>query len=160
MEESDLNSRKAFAKFVAPQVVRRNSILKKHIIFAGFFFLTSPMVFCNQKYFNHVQRAAKAYRIEIPIDKMKIVPDEKGKNSFYITLASNRNNFEMVMLVGYIASGQAMKTGYGPETFFVSVDVPLGEGFRLVTSATKEDLQQLLLGKINTAQFVRKVKYL
>ena len=118
------------------------------------------MVFCNQKYFNQVQKAAKAYRVEVSADKMKIVPDEKGKDSFYITLASNRNNFEMVMLVGYIAAGQAMKTGYVPETVFVSVDVPLGEGFRLVTFATKEDLQQLLLGKINTAQFVRKVEYL
>ena len=91
---------------------------------------------------------------------MEIVPDRNGKNSFKITLASNRNNFEMVMLVGYIAAGQAMKTGYEPETFFVSVDVPLGEGFRLVTTAAKVDLQQLLSGKINTAQFVRKVKYL
>ena len=91
---------------------------------------------------------------------MEIVPDRNGKNSFKITMASNRNNFEMVMLVGYIAAGQAMKTGYEPETFFVSVDVPLGEGFRLVTTAAKVDLQQLLSGKINTAQFVRKVKYL
>ena len=134
--------------------------MKKHIIFAGFFFLISPIVFCNQKYFNQVQKSAKAYRVTISKDKMKIVPDAKGKDSFYITLASNRNNFEMVMLVGYIAAGQAMKTGYAPDTFFVSVDVPLGEGFRPVTSVTNEDLQQLLSGKINTAQFVRKVKYL
>ena len=134
--------------------------MKKLIIFAGFFFLTSPIVFCNQKYFNQVQKAAKAYRVNVSVDKMKIVPDEKGKDSFYITLASNRNNFEMVMLVGYIAAGQAMKTGYAPETFFVSVDVPLGAGLTLVTSATKEDLQQLLSGKINTAVFVRKVDYL
>ena len=134
--------------------------MKKHIIFAGFFFLISPMIFGNQHFFSEVQKAAKVYRVEVSADKMRIVPDEKGKDSFYITLASNRNNFEMVMLVGYIAAGQAMKTGYAPETYFVSVDVPLGEGFRLVTSATKEDLQQLLLGKINTAQFVRKVKYL
>ena len=134
--------------------------MKKHIIFAGFFFLTSPIVFCNQKYFNQVQKAAKAYRVTISKDKMKIVPDAIGKDSFYITLESNRNNFEMVMLVGYIAAGQAMKTGYAPETFFVSVDVPLGEGLTLVTSATKEDLQQLLSGKINTAVFVRKVDYL
>ena len=84
---------------------------------------------------------------------------EKGKDSFYITLASNRNNFEMILLVGYIAAGQAMKTGFEPETFFVSVDVPLGEGFRLVTSTTKEDLQQLLSGKINTAQFVKLVEF-
>ena len=69
-------------------------------------------------------------------------------------------NFEMIMLIGYIAAGQAMKTGFEPETFFVSVDVPLGEGFRLVTTATKGDLKRLLSGQINTAQFVRKVKYL
>ena len=118
------------------------------------------MIFGNQHFFSEVQKAAKVYRVEVSADKMRIVTDENGKDSFHITLASNRNNFEMVMLVAYIAAGQAMKIGYEPVTFFVSVDVPLGQGFRLMTSATKEDLQQLLLGQINTAQFVRKVKYL
>ena len=155
-----MNSRRAFTKFAGPQVDSQERLLKKPIIITVFFILTFQPVFGNEKYFSQVQKTAKAYRVETSGDKMKIVPDEKGKDSFYITLASNRNNFEMVMLVGYIAAGQAMKTGYVPETFFVSVDVPLGEGFRLVTFATKEDLQQLLLGKINTAQFVRKVKYL
>ncbi|HHZ80298.1 MAG TPA: hypothetical protein EYN59_04185 [Candidatus Marinimicrobia bacterium] len=112
--------------------------MKKPIIITVFFILTFQPVFGNEKYFSQVQKTAKAYRVETSGDKMKIVPDEKGKDSFYITLASNRNNFEMVMLVGYIAAGQAMKTGYEPETFFVSVDVPLGEGFRLVTTATKK----------------------
>ena len=64
------------------------------------------------------------------------------------------------MLVGYIAAGQAMKSGFNPTAYFVTVDVPLGEGFRLVTTASKDDLKKLLLGEINTAQFVRKVKYI
>lgn len=53
-----------------------------------------------------------------------------------------------------------MKTGFEPEDVFVTVDVPLGDGLRLVTTAEKKDVKELLSGKINTAQFVRRVKYL
>ena len=114
----------------------------------------------SNKYFNEVKKVAKSYRIETSFENMKIVKDENGKDVFYITISSNRNNFEMVMLVGYIAAGQAMKSGFQPSSVFVTVDVPLGEGFRLLTTATTEDLKQLLSGKITTKNFVRRVKYI
>ena len=44
---------------------------------------------------------------------MKIVPDSNGNDTFHLTLSSNRNNFEMVMLVGYIAAGQAILESAG-----------------------------------------------
>lgn len=134
--------------------------MRKTLLLATLLAVISAPLSGNQKYFKSVQQAAKAYRVDASLDNMKVVPDEKGKDSFYLALASNRNNFEMVMLVGYIAAGQAMKTGFAPESVFVTVDVPLGEGFRLVTTASSDDVKQLLAGKINTAQFVRKVKYL
>lgn len=105
-------------------------------------------------------KTAKTYRVEASQNDMKVVSNEEGKPAFYIALKSNRNNFEMVMLVGFISAGEAMKTGFEPEDVFVTVDVPLGDGLRLVTTAEKKDVKELLSGKINTAQFVRRVKYL
>ena len=134
--------------------------MRKSTFFSVFLLVCVQVLFANPKYFNQVKKAAKAYRVEASLDKMKIVPDSNGKETFHITLSSNRNNFEMVMLVGYIATGQAMKSGFEPTAIYVTIDVPLGEGFRLVTTATSDDLKQLLSGKINTAQFVRKVKYI
>ena len=134
--------------------------MQKLKLFIGLCLFTVSTVFANPKYFNQIKKAAKAYRVDASLDKMKIIPDSDGKESFHLTLSSNRNNFEMVMLVGYIAAGQAMKSGFEPAAFFVTVDVPLGEGFRLVTTASKDDLKKLLKGEINTAQFVRKLKYI
>ena len=134
--------------------------MRKSTFFSVFLLVFVQVLFANPKYFNQVKKTAKAYRVEASLDKMKIVPDSNGKETFHITLSSNRNNFEMVMLVGYIAAGQAMKSGFEPTAIYVTIDVPLGEGFRLVTTATSDDLKQLLSGKINTAQFVRKVKYI
>ncbi len=134
--------------------------MRKTIVLAAVFLLTSQALFANQKYFKEVKKAAKKYRVETSFENMKIVKDEKGKDVFYITIASNRNNFEMVMLVGYIAAGQAMKSGFEPSSVFVTVDVPLGEGLRLLTTADIADLKQLLSGKIDTVKFVRKVKYI
>ncbi|MBH31442.1 MAG: hypothetical protein CMG71_05555 [Candidatus Marinimicrobia bacterium] len=134
--------------------------MRKTIQLIAAFLLISQTLFANQKYFDEVKKVTKSYRVETSFENMQVVKDEKGKDVFYITLASNRNNFEMVMLVGYIAAGQAMKSGFQPSSVFVTVDVPLGEGFRLLTTATKEDLQQLLSGKITTKTFVRRVKYI
>ena len=134
--------------------------MRKTILLTAVFLFASQGLFADQKYFNEVKKVAKSYRIETSFENMKIVKDEKGKDVFYITLSSNRNNFEMVMLVGYIAAGQAMKSGFEPSSVFVTVDVPLGEGYRLLTTATTEDLQQLLSGKITTKNFVRRVKYI
>ena len=64
------------------------------------------------------------------------------------------------MLVGYIAAGEAMKTGVEPSRIHVSVDVPLGEGYRLLTMATKQDVQKLIGGEVNTAQFARLIEYI
>ena len=134
--------------------------MRKTILLAAVFLFVSQGLFADQKYFNEVKKTAKSYRVETSFENMKIVKDENGKDVFYITLSSNRNNFEMVMLVGYIAAGQAMKSGFQPSSVFVTVDVPLGEGFRLLTTATTEDLKQLLSGKITTKNFVRRVKYI
>ena len=134
--------------------------MRKTIVLTAVFLLASQALFANQKYFKEVKNTAKKYRVETSFENMKIVKDEKGKDAFYITIASNRNNFEMVMLVGYIAAGQAMKSGFEPSSVFVTVDVPLGEGLRLLTTADIADLKQLLSGKIDTVKFVRKVKYI
>ena len=134
--------------------------MRKTILLAPVFLFASQGLIADQKYFNEDKKVAKSYRIETSFENMKIVKDENGKDVFYITISSNRNNFEMVMLVGYIAAGQAMKSGFQPSSVFVTVDVPLGEGFRLLTTATTEDLKQLLSGKITTKNFVRRVKYI
>lgn len=132
---------------------------KRILIFFVIVLLATP-VFANFKYFKMVQRSAEVYRVECAVDQMKLVGADEGKKAFYLILKSNRNNFEMVMLVGFIAAGEAMKVGIEPDVFFVRVQIPLGEGFELLATASKEDLKRLMSGDINTAQFARIIQYL
>ena len=66
----------------------------------------------------------------------------------------------MVMLVGYISAGSALKAGMKFDEVIITVNVPLGDGFKLVTKGKLNELNQLMNGKINTSQFVRKIEYL
>jgi tryptophan synthase alpha subunit len=66
----------------------------------------------------------------------------------------------MVLLVGYISAGSVLKAGMKFDEVLITVNVPLGDGFKLVTKAKVIELNQLMDGKINTSQFVRKIKYL
>jgi len=122
--------------------------------------LISPSL-ANSEYFRTVQETAKIYRVEITIDNMRLVSDGEGGQAFYIDLKSNRNNFEMVMVVGYIAAGEAMKkTGVEPSSVYVTVDVPLGEGYRLMTMASIDTVKKLISEEIDMARFSRLVNYL
>lgn len=121
--------------------------------------LVSPSL-ASSKYLRAVQEAAKIYRVEVSTDDMRFTSDGKGGHDFHIDLRSNRNNFEMVMLVGYIAAGEATKTGVEPSQIYVTVDVPLGDGYRIMTVAKIEDVKKLLAGDINMPQFARIVTYL
>ncbi|MEE9167579.1 MAG: hypothetical protein V3U24_09015 [Candidatus Neomarinimicrobiota bacterium] len=107
-----------------------------------------------------VRQTARVYRVAVMMDQMNFVADGKGGQTFHIDLKSNRNNFEMVLLVGYIAAGEAMKTGVKPSEIHVTVEVPLGEGYRLMTRAKIDDVERLLDGEVNAAQFARLIEYL
>ena len=132
--------------------------MKTKFLIIIFFSITH--VFASQKYFSQIQKTAKNYRVEINSNQIKSVISNNGSVSLNIELTSNRNNFEMVMLVGYISAGSAFKSGMQFNDVIVTVNVPLGDGFKLVTKSKIAELKQLMDGKINTSQFVRKIEYL
>jgi len=138
--------------------INRINTLKTKLLIIIFFSITN--VFASQKYFSQIQKTAKNYSVEINYNQIKSIVSNNGSVSLNIELTSNRNNFEMVMLVGYISAGTALKSGMKFNDVIVTVNVPLGDGFKLVTKSKITELKQLIDGKINTSQFVRKIEYL
>jgi len=132
--------------------------LKTKLLIVIFFSITN--IFASQKYLAQIQKTAKNYRVELKSNEIKSVVSNSGLVTLNIDLQSNRNNFEMVMLVGYISAGTAFKSGMKLNDVIVTVNVPLGDGFKLVTKSNITELKQLMDGKINTSQFVRKIEYL
>ena len=132
--------------------------MKTKLLIVIFFSITN--IFASQKYLAQIQKTAKNYRVELKSNEIKSVVSNSGLVTLNIDLQSNRNNFEMVMLVGYISAGTAFKSGMKLNDVIVTVNVPLGDGFKLVTKSNITELKQLMDGKINTSQFVRKIEYL
>jgi hypothetical protein len=86
-------------------------------------------------------------------------------------MESMRNNFEMVMLVGFISVGQAMshqeafakkKSGYTavvPSDTEVTVSIPVSRQSTIITAkATAGQIRQLTEGKIDSSGFMRLIK--
>ena len=103
--------------------------------------------------------------------KMQLTKNADGSYNFSIEMKSLRNNFEMVMLVGFISVGQAIthqesfakkKPGYQPVIpgdTEVTVTVPVSRESTIITAkATVDDIRQLSSGKVDTAGFMRLIK--
>ena len=92
---------------------------------------------------------------------------ELSDDTFFISLESGRNNFEMFMIVGFAAAGQAVahqKTmdipnAYMPTNIQVSVKVPTAkDSFNtFVATCSWEMANQLADGKIDSAEFMQTI---
>ena len=120
-------------------------------------FLSVSPLLANGNYLGAFRMTAKAYQVEVAMDQMKLIPDATGGQSFHVSLRSNRNNYESLTLVGYIAAGEAMKTGVEPSEVHVSVHIPLDNGYLLQSWATREDVKKLISEEITRSQFWSKV---
>jgi hypothetical protein len=142
-------------------------------IFAVFIVLvmSSQFAFANYGFYRKVANTCKYYRVTVDEKKMSLTKNKDGSYSFSIEMKSLRNNFEMVMLVGFISVGQAMnhqekfakkKTGYTaiiPEDTDVTVTIPVSRQNTIITAkATAGQIRQLTDGKIDSAGFMRLIK--
>ncbi|MDG2398186.1 MAG: hypothetical protein P8M59_02610 [Candidatus Marinimicrobia bacterium] len=133
--------------------------------------MSSQFAFANYGFYRKVANTCKYYRVTVDEKKMSLTMNKDGSYSFTIEMKSLRNNFEMVMLVGFIAVGQAMnhqekfakkKPGYTaiiPEDTDVTVTIPVSRQNTIITAkATAGQIRQLTDGKIDSAGFMRLIK--
>jgi len=133
--------------------------------------MSSQFAFANYGFYRKVANTCKYYRVTVDEKKMSLTMNKDGSYSFTIEMKSLRNNFEMVMLVGFISVGQAMnhqekfakkKPGYTaiiPEDTDVTVTIPVSRQNTIITAkATAGQIRQLTDGKIDSAGFMRLIK--
>jgi len=85
---------------------------------------------------------------------------EPGSNgpTFSLELQSRRNNFVEVILVWYIATGQAIaRTGVEVKTINITVTIPKADNMLLITTAEVALVKQLRLGKIKTSELIQQL---
>jgi len=145
--------------------------LKKFLSLSIVLLMSTQFVFANYAFYRKVSNTCKFYRVSIDEKKMALTKNSDGSYRFTIEMESLRNNFEMVMLVGFISVGQAInhqetfakkKPGYNavvPGNTEVTVSVPVSRQNTIITAkATTAQIRQLTDGKVDTAGFMRLIK--
>ena len=145
--------------------------LRKILALATILVISTQFVFANYAFYRKVTNTCKYYRVSVDPKKMILTKNTDGSYHFSIEMESLRNNFEMVMLVGFISVGQAMshqeafakkKSGYTavvPSDTEVTVSIPVSRQSTIITAkATADQIRQLTEGKIDSAGFVRLIK--
>ena len=145
--------------------------LRKILALATILVMSTQFVFANYAFYRKVANTCKYYRVSVDQKKMVLTKNADGSYHFSIEMESLRNNFEMVMLVGFISVGQAMshqeafakkKSGYTavvPSDTEVTVSIPVSRQSTIITAkATADQIRQLSDGKVDTAGFMRLIK--
>jgi len=124
--------------------------------------LAIDCTFANYAFKKKIKTVCSSYRVSVDASAMDF-----GNNLFSLTLESNRNNFEMVMLVGFASAGQAvshqnslgLSNAYAPKEISVRVNVPASKGETMVFEATcSSDIAiELAAGTLDSSEFMQKI---
>ena len=142
--------------------------INRILILVLFLVLSSQALHANYAFYRKVSSTCKSYRLEVTTDNMDL---DLENSDFSISLESRRNNFEMVLLIGFASAGQAIihqkhlqKTinnykAIVPQKVNVVVTVPLGRDKTIFSAeASSTIVQELADGTLDTADFMRKIK--
>ena len=118
--------------------------------------------FANYAFKKKIKTVCSSYRVTVDASSMDFDSD-----LFSLTLESNRNNFEMVMLVGFASAGQAvthqnnlgLSNAYVPKEITIRVNVPASKGETMVFEATcSSDIAiDLAAGTLDSSEFMQKI---
>ena len=130
------------------------------LLLLGWLMALATTAQANMRFYSIVQQVCKSYRVPVGLEQMKLEELESDNPTFHMVLQSRRNNFEEVMMVGYIASSQAIaRTGLGIKTIMITVTIPKSDNMMLMTTADVGLVEQLRLGKIKSSEFMRKLQW-
>ena len=131
-------------------------------ILTCFSFLVFNYASANYAFKKKIKSVCSSYRVSVNASSMDF-----DSNLFSLTLESNRNNFEMVMLVGFASAGQAvshqnslgLSNAYVPKEISIRVNVPSSKGETMVFEATcsSNDAIQLAAGTLDSSEFMQKI---
>ena len=114
----------------------------------------------NIRFYTIVQQVCNSYRVAVVMDKMRLTTEANGEKTFDLVLTSRRNNFEEVMMVGYIGVGQAVaRTDEAVKTINITVSIPKADNMLIMTTADISLVNDLRLGKVKSSQFIRQLQW-
>ncbi len=148
---------------------------KSIIILLTLLMVSIQPLFANYAFYRTVVNTCKAYRIDVKESDMSFTTSNGEVTAFKMNLSSLRNNFDMVLLVGFISAGEAIRhqkemaakmqqSGRSfdaeiPTEIEISVIVPMSsENMIVMATAPVELVLQLSEGTLNSSGFMRQIK--
>lgn len=119
--------------------------------------VTASDTLAEQKMFAAAQQVFEAYRVDVSSVDMNI---EQRDNSeiFVLHVKARRNNFDMALMLGFMAAGTAVQksNNTGVTGVRVIVEVPYKETLFVEASSTIGNVKKLVNGETKPEEFMRK----
>jgi len=112
----------------------------------------------NYKFYNTIKQVCKVYQIQVDYKDMSLETDSGNDLFLNLHLDAGRNNFDTVLMVGFLAAGKAMDANQDIHISGVRVYLIMSSmyGSTVIASASAEDIIKLEKGDISAAEFKNK----
>lgn len=128
------------------------------ISFLWIFISVSPLL-GNYKFYNTVKHVLKVYQVDANFNDMHLEDNDNSHINFDLTLNAGRNNFDTVLMVGFLAAGKGLQTV--PELDVENVNIRIIIAQRdygvVIGMANANDILRLMNGTLSAKEF--KTKY-
>ena len=119
------------------------------------------MARANMNFFVNVIRNLQHYRVSGELVSMDLEGTGTGNLTFNLTLPSRRNNYEEVIMLGYLSTGYAIKrTGLKVRTINVTAVIPSADNQEITTTADAALLARVISEEINPHRFLGEIEWI
>lgn len=136
---------------------RLKSVKIVGIISVFFCLVFASDAFANPRMFAAAQDVFQAYRVDVSSVQMEIVQRNQSE-VFVLHVKARRNNFDMALMLGFMAAGTAVEKSHNTNVTGVRVivEVPYKETLFVEASSTIEHVKKLVNGETKPEEFMRK----
>jgi len=119
------------------------------------------MARANMNFFVNVIRNLQHYRVSGELVSMDLEGTGTGNLTFNLTLPSRRNNYEEVIMLGYLSTGYAIqRTGLKVRTINVTAVIPSADNQEITTTADAALLARVISEEINPHRFLGEIEWI
>ncbi len=119
------------------------------------------MARANIHFFVNVMRNLQHYRVSGELVSMDLEGSGTGNLTFHLTLPSRRNNYEEVIMLGYLSTGYAIKrTGLKVKTVNVIAVIPSADNQMIITTADAALLARVISEEIDPHRFLGEIEWI
>lgn len=118
-------------------------------------------VSANINFFVDVMRNLQHYKVSGELVNLDLEETGEDELTFHLTLPSRRNNFEEVIMLGYLSTGYALRrTGLNITTVNVTAIIPSNDNQMITATAGTVQLERVIAEEIDPHTFLGQLEWI